>query len=458
MKEMKDLYLECASGISGDMFVAAMIDLGADRKALEKALDSVQDRSFRTKISTVKKSAVSCCDFHVILDAEHENHDHDMEYLHGEGHVHGHVHECAHGHHHDHDHEHEHSHHHDHEHAHGHHHEHEHDHIHHHIHRGLKEVMEIVNACDMTPEARNLAERIFTILAEAEAKAHGTDIRNVHFHEVGAIDSIVDIVAAAVCFDSLHINNVYIPSIFEGTGTIRCAHGLLPIPVPAVSNIAAAYGLDLRISLKDRGEFVTPTGAAIAAAIRTSDKLPENMKIYRIGYGAGKREYERPSFLRAFLVEGSGDADLSRDEICKLETNIDDSTGEELGLVMGLLMKAGARDVNYSPLYMKKGRPAWQLNVICSPDMISEMENIIFRNTTTIGIRRMMMERTVLPRREEVVETPFGSAMVKVVDIGSEIRYYPEFESAARIAEEREISYQEAYMMILGEIRKKHNT
>ena len=311
-QQMKQLYLECSSGISGDMTVAALLDLGADQEALKKALDSLPVDGFETRITRVKKSGLDACDFDVVLEGEYENHDHDMEYLFGE---------------------HEHSHEHSHEHGHDHH---EHAHGHGHVHRGMREIREIIEKADLTPRAREMALRIFTILGEAEAKAHGASLEEVHFHEVGAVDSIVDIVAAAVCLDSLGICEVVIPSLTEGSGTVRCQHGILPIPVPAVANIAAAHGLRLAMS-SVKGELVTPTGAAIAAAFRTSDRLPETFSIKAVGLGAGKREYERPSFLRAMIIET--ELEEERDEIYKLESNIDDATGEDLGYVLDRLME-----------------------------------------------------------------------------------------------------------------------
>lgn len=293
---MKKLYLECNAGISGDMLVAALLDLGADRAKLDEALQSIPAKGFTYNISRVSKAGVDCCDFDVVLDAEHENHDHDMSFLHGEAvatHVHSHEHEHCH----DHDHEHEHEHCHEHDNVHT-----PHEHHHHHEHRGLKEVIEIINGTQMSEQARALALKIFDIIAEAEGKAHAVAKEDVHFHEVGAIDSIVDIVAIAVCFDSLGLDEVIVPELCEGRGTVRCQHGVLPVPVPATANIMQSFGLNVRL-LPVRGEFVTPTGAAAAAALMTTDELPEQFKICAIGLGAGKRQYERPSILRALLIE-----------------------------------------------------------------------------------------------------------------------------------------------------------
>lgn len=447
---MNSLYLECNAGISGDMTVAALLDLGADEKVLRDVLDSVPADGFSIAISRVKKAGVDCCDFNVVLDKEHENHDHDMAYLHGDETVYAELsgqdhteHSHAHSDHEHTEHSHDHS---DHDHT-------EHTHHHHHEHRGLPEIREIMNHTQMTENARSLALNIFEILAKAEAKAHATDIDHVHFHEVGAIDSIVDIIAVAVCIDNLEIDKVYVPKLCEGMGTVRCQHGILSIPVPATANIMEAYQLPIEI-MHVQGEFVTPTGAAIVAALKTDTRLPGRFCIKKIGLGAGKRTYQRPSILRAMLIEACDVADdtennTERDAICKLETNIDDCSGEILGYTMERLFAAGARDVHYMPVFMKKNRPGWQLNVICDETKIAELEQIIFEETTTIGIRRIPVERSVLDRQIQKVMTPLGEAEVKVCQIGQKKKIYPEYESVVKLCKEHHMTYQEVFDFII---------
>ncbi len=348
------LYLDCSSGISGDMTVAALLDLGADRQVLLDALNSLPLSGYSIEIKDVYKSGIRACDFNVILDAEHENHDHDMEYLHGHTHS---GHDCIHEHsdhehiheHSDHEHIHEHS---DHEHVHEHSdHEHENAHersSHEHAHsaRSLQDIISIIRAGNLTAAAADLAIRIFEILAKAEAKVHGKDINDVHFHEVGAVDSIVDIVAAAVCLNNLHPDQVVVSALTEGCGQIRCQHGLIPVPVPAVTAIAEQEQLVLRLT-DIQGELVTPTGAAIAAAIRTLDtavqtqsmsctdgvifppaqgkkyfhKLPEQFLIEKTGLGAGKRKYETPGVLRAMWL--ISDTDRNFPNTIRLDTPLD---------------------------------------------------------------------------------------------------------------------------------------
>lgn len=431
MNEKKDaLYLECYSGISGDMVTAALLDLGADEVVLRKALASLPLDGFSINISRVKKAGLDACDFDVVLDAEHENHDHDTAYLYGGVEECGHTHDV---------------------------HEHNHD----HAHRGLAEVLDILNKADLTDRARATAVRIFTILGQAEAKAHGATLETVHFHEVGAVDSIVDITAAAVCLDNLGIEDVIVPVLYEGTGSIRCAHGVLPIPVPAVVNIAAAEHLNLHIT-GAKGEYVTPTGAAIAAAVRTSDQLPAEFTVSKIGLGAGKREQELPGLVRAMLIRPAGSEYAAQDVIYKLESNIDDTTGEALGYVMERLLAAGARDVQYSPVYMKKNRPAYLLTVLCLEEDIPALEEIIFAETTTIGIRRVRMERSILKRHIYTIPTSLGDVEVKMCLVphcnGNEVfedveeRCYPEYESIKAICKRTGRSYQDVTRQVLREL------
>lgn len=272
------LYLECTAGISGDMAAAALLDLGADEAAVCRALDSLPVEGFSVEISRVEKSGLDACDFNVVLDGAHENHDHDMGYLHGHEHSHGHGHE--------------------HPHSHG----HEHPHGHSHEHRGLRDIEALIQAAAMTDEAKALAVRMFAIVAEAEARAHGIPADQVHFHEVGAVDSIADIVAIAVAVDSLAVDGVVVTDLPCGRGSVRCQHGIIPVPAPATAFIAEAHGIPFT-PVSVEGELVTPTGAAVVAALRTQDHLPERFAIRGIGMGAGKRAYATSGILRAMLIE-----------------------------------------------------------------------------------------------------------------------------------------------------------
>ena len=422
------LYFECYSGISGDMAVAAMLDLGADRDALDRALSSLDLDGFRTEVTRVPKSGLDVCDFNVILEVD--NHDHDMGYLYG------HEHHHDHGHHGDHD-EHDHD-------DHGAHHHGD----HHHPHRGLPEILSIIDRADMTDSAKAVSRKVFEIIGAAEAEAHGVPIDQVHFHEVGAVDSIVDVVALGVCIDSLGVSRVCFSELYEGTGCIRCQHGVIPVPAPAVANIASAHSLPLRIT-PSQGEYVTPTGAAFAAAVRDSD-VPASFTIDRIGLGAGKRESERSGILRAMLITPRS----SEDTIVKLECNVDDCTGEALGFAAERLMREGARDAHYTPVFMKKGRPAYQLTVVCRESDRQRMERIVFEETSTVGIRRVAMDRTVMDRRIDEVDTPIGRVQVKVCTIDGIEKSHPEYESLAAICREKGIPFRDAYDIVMSSITR----
>lgn len=474
------LYLECNSGISGDMTVAALLDLGADRQILADALASLPLSGYSIEIQDVFKSGIRACDFCVKLD--HDNHDHDMEYLRGHEagpapqhpgqemdslpHHHGQEADLA-LHHHDQETE---------------------SLLHHHSHeaRNLQDITAIIQAGRLTETACGLALRIFRILAEAEASVHGKSIDEVHFHEVGAVDSIVDIVAAAVCLDNLHPEHIVVSPLTDGTGQIRCQHGRIPVPVPAVTAIAAQNGLVMRLS-DIEGELVTPTGAAIAAALRSDEKLPEKFRILKVGFGAGKRSYAASGLLRAMLLEPAMtsaepantilDASRTPGELCgcdgrdlfqtaldascapeapilSLETNIDDCSGEALAFTMQKLLEHGALDVFCTPIYMKKNRPATLLRTLCRPRDRAILESIIFKNTTTIGIRVHEMQRTCLPRRIVAVETPWGVADVKCCSFGDETFYYPENDSVCALAEANQTGFPEMYHLVQEYARK----
>ncbi len=305
------LYLECYSGISGDMTVAALLDLGADQQVLLEGLESLNLPGYQLKIGRVKKNGIDACDFDVILDEpehhhehEHEHH-HEHEHEHHHDHEHEHHHDHEHEHHHDHEHEHhhDHDHEHDHDHDHEHHHDHDHEHHHHHdhVHRNIGDIFAIIDQSKISDRAKQTAKDIFRIIAAAESKAHGIAEDQVHFHEVGAVDSIVDIVSAAICLDNLDITEAVVSDLYEGCGYVHCQHGLMPVPVPAVVNIAADNALRLRLT-QTRGEMITPTGAAIAAYLSKGGKLPESFVIEKIGLGAGKKDFATANILRAFLI------------------------------------------------------------------------------------------------------------------------------------------------------------
>lgn len=345
--------------------------------------------------------------------------------------------------------------------------------------------MSILDGAPLKMEVRELARKIFRIVGEAESRVHGCPVEEVHFHETGAVDSIVDIVGVAACAVDLGITETYVSTIYEGQGHVWCQHGRIPVPAPAVAGIAAAEGLELLVT-DTKGEMVTPTGAAIAAALRTKRGTPGPFRIVRIGMGAGKKDFPHANLLRAMIIEeetvgkkkpwnrdseeketsanraGNGvyseeSVDAEEDEIWILETNLDDTSGEALGFTMEELMKAGARDVSYVPIYMKKNRPAYRLEVLCSEDAVSRMEQLIFQHTTGIGLRKRREKRRILPRKIATVTTPFGDAKVKVCTMDMETMIYPEYESVRKLALTTGKSYQEIYQRVVEEAWKKKN-
>ena len=404
----KTLYLECYSGISEDMAAAALLDLGAEQTVMKAALASLPVGGFRTEITRVRKLGVDVCNFQVILDEEHKNHAHDEENIHK--------------------------------------------------YWEYKEINRIFTDSDMTERAMKTALHIFDVLAEAKAKVYGVPKEQTRFQET---DSIVYIAAVAICLDNLDITEVIVPELYEGKGAVRCCQGMLPVPVPEVVHIVQQNRIPLKIT-EFEGELVTPAGAAVAAALRTSGQLRENFVIQKTGMGAGKKNHNCPGILRAMVLREKTKRQENlqgRDRIWHLETNIDDCTGEELGNVMKLLFEAGAKDVYYTPIYMKKNRPAYELSVICTEETRNILENIIFEETTTIGIRRTEMERTVLKREIHLLEAEGFPVKAKICTLpdGSR-RCYPEHDSAAALAADRRISYREAWQKIRECWKKKGET
>ncbi len=416
------LYLEGSSGISGDMTAAALLSLGADESRLRQVLRSLDIGPVDIAVSLKSSHGIAGTDFDVRIP---EN---AAQAAHG----HGHGHEEHHGHNHD-----------GHE-GHG------------HVHRHLEDIHRIIDAGRMSERARLLAKKIFRIVAEAESQAHGIPVEEIHFHEVGAVDSIVDIVAAAVCIDDLDIGGCVVRGLTEGSGTVFCQHGELPVPVPAVVNIAAAHRIPLNIREDIAGEMVTPTGIAIAAALRTANHLPGNFIIQRTGIGLGKRDFGRPNILRAMLLEEIPDEKgtaAPTDEITVIESNIDDSTGEVLGFVMEKLLRGGALDVHYVPCFMKKNRPGWLLRVLAAHEDVPRLESIIFRETTTIGLRRLRMARTCMQRTTVKAALPEGEVQVKICTLDGVTRCHPEYESVREAAGKSGRPFLEIYEAALKAVQ-----
>lgn len=418
MEEKKTLYLECRSGISGDMAVAALLDLGATEENLRRTLAQLPLDGYEIQIGRVEKSGLDACDFDVILEEEkeahiphehdHHNHNHNQE-------MHKHHHEHGEEHHHD---------------------------SHTHVHRTWRNIEQMLDGAGLKLRVLELSKQMFRIVADAEGKVHGRPAEEVHFHEVGAVDSIVDIVSAAACMEELGIDKVVVSDIWEGQGHVHCQHGILPVPVPAVLQIAASHGLTLK-QTEQQGEMVTPTGAAIAAL--SEGKEPERFIIEKIGLGAGKKDFPRANVLRAMLIREETEPEK---RLWMLESNIDDCSGEVMGYCLECLLEAGARDAFFTPIYMKKNRPAYQISVLCDEEQIERMNAILFRETTTIGVRRYPVVREALERRIEEVSTPYGMVKIKVCLFDGKEMRYPEYESVKKLAREQGMAYKEMYQAV----------
>ena len=321
--------------------------------------------------------------------------------------------------------------HHDHDHG------HKHTHAHGHFHRSFRDIRRMIQESSLEEEVKDLSLRIFTRVAQAEAKVHHKDVEEVQFHEVGAVDSIVDIVGSAILIHMIHPDRICASVVQDGHGFIHCQHGMLSVPVPAVCEIFSASNAVLRQIDVDT-ELVTPTGAAIISELAESFGTMPSMKIEKMGWGAGTKVLKIPNLLKVTLgYEAQESSDYTQtDEIMVMQSNLDDCTGEMLGAAMEVLLEHGALDVFYTPVYMKKNRPAWCLTVLAKPEDVPEMEKLMFEHTTTIGIRRYLSRRTILKREKSSVQTPYGELQVKKVKLEDGYREYPEYESAKKLAVE----------------------
>ena len=391
------------------MTLGALIDLGADKNAFLTELEKLHLEGYEIAFETTQRNAITATHVNVILTGQDQAHDHT--------HIHEHIHD--HGHTHEHD------------------HEHSHDHERGHFHRSFRDIRQMIQNSELSKEVKDLSLRIFTRVARAEAKVHHKDVEEVQFHEVGAVDSIVDIVGSAILITMLKPDRICASVVQDGHGFVHCQHGMLSVPVPAVCEIfAESDALIHQIDVDT--ELVTPTGAAIISELADSFGTMPVMTIDKIGWGAGTKILKIPNLLKVTLgyQETVSDNYTEQDEIMVLETNLDDCTGEMLGAAMEILMENGALDAFYTPIFMKKNRPAWCLTVLARPEDAEKMERLIFLHTTTIGIRRHLDQRRILKREKAVVPTAYGELQVKRVVLEDGYRDYPEYESAKKLAVE----------------------
>lgn len=372
---MRALYLDCPSGISGDMLLGALIDAGIDLTALQAGIDSLGLPNCRLEVEEVKRCGFRATKLHVRHEPEH-------------------------------------------------------------AHRHLHHITEMIDGSQLSVAQKSLAKRIFTRLGESEAKVHGTSIQKVHFHEVGAVDSIADIVGTAIGLDLLNVERIFCAHVPTGSGFIEIAHGRCSIPAPATAELLK--GIPIAES-KVASELTTPTGAAIVATVVDQFRTLPPMKIETIGYGAGDRDFpQQGNILRLFLGELSNERD--HDRVVTIETNLDDVTAETIGHCFDLLFEAGALDVYSTSIQMKKNRPGTKLTVLCAADRVPSIEDILFRETGTLGVRRWESDRTVLRRQKAKVETEWGTVRGKRIFLpDGETRFSPEYDDCAELSKSAKV-------------------
>ncbi len=405
---MKSLYLDLFSGISGDMMLGALLDLGVEFNALQRELKKLKVDGYHLHAARRDKMGINGVKFDVHLEGEPCDQDH------------GHNHDHAHDHGHDHSHSHSHSH--------GpgeaaHHHE---------AQRNFRQIRELIQSSELAPWVKERSLAVFQRIAVAEGKIHGMPPEKVHFHEVGGVDSIVDIVGTAIALDLLGRPRVLASGVTEGTGFVRCAHGRFPIPAPATLEILGARGISVS-QCEEPGELVTPTGAALIAEFAESFGPMRDVVAQKVGYGLGTRDNKtRPNVLRAVLgapSQADGEHDWETDTIVVLETNLDDVTGETLGHFLETTLAAGALDVFHSPIQMKKNRPGVLLTVLCAVADVDRFTARILKHTSAFGVRRSVLERRKLKREFVTVKTDFGEIPIKLGTLdGERVQAAPEYD------------------------------
>jgi uncharacterized protein (TIGR00299 family) protein len=440
---MKVLYLDIFSGVSGDMFVGALLDLGVDAHQFEHELEKLRVDGYHLHVSRGEKSGIAGIKFDVHLADDHD-HDHNHEHDHGHSHSHD-----DHHHHHEHGHSHSHSH----EHA-THKTQHEHEHHHHDENRTFAEIRKLIAQSALSDWVKKKSIAVFQRIADAEGKIHGKPPEQVHFHEVGAVDSIVDIVGASIALEMLGKPRVLAAPVVEGFGWIDCAHGRFPIPAPATLAILGARNVAVT-QCDEPHELVTPTGAALLAEFVENFGPMQGLVAEKIGFGLGTRVNKtRPNVLRAVLgsestvhsPQSTVAHDWEIDTIAVLETNLDDVSAEILGNFVERTLAAGALDVFYTPIQMKKNRPGVLLTVLCAQAEADKFSESILRETSAFGVRRYLAERRKLRREFTTVKTPFGEVTVKIGKLdGKIVQAAPEFESCKKLADSAKVPLKQVY-------------
>ena len=406
---MKTLYIECNMGAAGDMLLASLAELTGGVKACEEKLNSIGIPGVTYNFEKSVKCGIEGTHAHVVVNGIEEDE---------------HMHE-----HHDHEHSHEHEHHHEHtheEHAHTHDHEHE-EHHHHHTH--MSDIENIINGLSVSAKVKSDALAVYGLIAEAESKAHGKPVTDIHFHEVGTMDAVADIVGVCILLEQIGADRIVVSPLATGFGQVKCAHGILPVPAPATASIIE--GIPTYTGSVE-GELLTPTGAALLKHFADNFGARPIMAISKTGYGMGKKDFEKANMLRTFIGEEQTADD---DKVIEMSCNVDDMTGEEIGYATGIFLNSGALDVFTTPVYMKKNRPGILITCIVKPEDKEKFAKLIFEHTTTIGIRYTAMDRFRLARHGEKVMTKYGEVSVKVSEGFGVTRVKPEYDDVAGIVD-----------------------
>ena len=429
---MKTLYLECNMGAAGDMLTAALLELHPDPQGFVERMNRLGLPGVVFAAQPAVKCGLTGTQVSVTVGGEEEE-SHDVPlHTHGHSHVHktaqdeahpGHAHDHVHGHDHEHTHEHEH------EHSHGHEHSHEHGHGHHH-HAGMGDIRHILSHLDIPQPVRQDAEAVYQLIAQAESHAHGRPVEEIHFHEVGTLDAVTDVVAVCWLLHDLAPEQIVASPVHVGCGQVRCAHGILPVPAPATAYIlqgVPTYGGSVQ------GELCTPTGAALLKHFVQRFGPSPVMRVEKTGYGMGKKDFEAANCVRAML----GQTQEESAAIAQLACNLDDMTPEALGFAQERLWEAGALDVTTAPIGMKKNRPGVQLTCLCRLEDREKLVSVLFAHTTTLGVRESLCTRYTLARSQRTVETEHGPVRVKEARGWGVTREKPEYEDVAKIAREQ---------------------
>lgn len=412
---MKVLYLDCISGIAGDMTLAALIDLGADLSYIEEQLRALPIDPFTIHIDPVNKRGISAKKLRLHIGEHlHSPHSHEPD----GGHNHHHLQHDTHNHEHNHEHE----------------------------HRKASDIIRMIEESSLPKRVKQRSTAIFQTIANAEGKIHGVSPKEVHFHEVGAMDSIIDTIGVCLALEDLQIEEIYASPVPTGHGKVKMAHGLYPIPAPATAELLIGIPL---AELNVAGELTTPTGAGILKALVKEFGAMPSFTIEKIGYGGGTKDFAHPNVLRALLMQKS-DSD-GQDSIFVVEAQLDDMTGEALGYTMDRLFEAGAVDVFYTPIYMKKNRPGTLITLLVPDSSLRRCEDVLLVETTTLGVRRTKWMRRILDRTFTTITSPYGPIRIKLAIRGDQVLHYsPEYEDVAKAANQSGIPFQEIYQLAVS--------